>query len=280
MNSSYLDDLKLDSLVDLLKATYTLEDWDKMIEISDKLYQATQKLEENTEFKQSQCERHMIYYIGHSQLAKGIALQNKGLYRESKALIEKYSDLSWLDDGSDEAKKEITSFRMFAKANMLAVNILEGDLDYLEPYVHFLRESRIDELMPGLLNIIESSLIHGFEIDDLLASFKHKIARAIEYYKHKRALYIMKALYKLSLYYLTRADKIVAIDTILQGLEFSDMLEDNKAFKRFVVIFESTRMYASADQQERYSMIIDQILKEELSNEKSICIHDGHFLPA
>lgn len=280
MESSYLNDLKLDSLVDLLKATYTLEDWDKMIEIADKLYQAAQESKEQMNSKRQNCERHIIYYVGHSQLAKGIALQNQGLYSQSKELIEKYSDLIWLDDGSDEAREEIASFRMFAKANRLAVNVLEGNLEYLEPYVHFLREARIDELMPGLLNIIDASLTHGFEIDDLLESFQHEIARAIEYYKHKRALYIMKVFYKLSIYHLSRRQYHVAIDIILQGLELSDIFNDTRAFRRFIIFFESIRTYSHEDQHKRYSFIIDQLLKEELSHEKSISVRDGSFLSA
>ncbi|WP_148466807.1 hypothetical protein [Paenibacillus senegalimassiliensis] len=280
LDSLYLNDLKVDSLVDLLKATYTLEDWDKMIEISDKLYQTTQESEENVKIKRSSCERHIVYYVGYSQLMKGIALQNKGQYSEAKELIDNYSDLSWLEDGSKEASKEVSFFNMFAKANLLAVNVLEGNLEYLDPYVQFLRESRLDELMPGLLNIIDSSLKNDFEIDDLLASFKIEMNRAMDYYKHKRALYIMKVLNKLSIYYLARKHYHIAIDTILQGLEFSNLLSDTRAFRKFTIIFESIRNKTSEDQQLRYSSMIHQLLKEELSHEKNISFRDGSFLPA
>lgn len=133
---------------------------------------------------------------------------------------------------------------------------------YTFQYIQFLRESRIDELMPGLLNIINSSLRYDFEIDDLLESFKHKIERAVEYYKHNRALYITKFLYKMSIYYLVRNKNHVAIDIILQGLELSDILNDTRAFIKFTVIFESTRKKCTEDQQTRYYQIIDQLLKE------------------
>lgn len=46
MSELRLDDLKIDSLVDLLKATYALEDWDKMIEIANKLHLSALGLEE------------------------------------------------------------------------------------------------------------------------------------------------------------------------------------------------------------------------------------------
>ncbi len=270
MNQLRLDDLKIDSLVDLLKATYTLEDWDKMIEIADKLHLAALELEGERSTKSKACERHPIYYFGYSKLMKGLALQNKGQYSESKALVEEYSDLSWLDDGSKEALEEVEFFKMFAKANMYATNLLEGNLEYLEPYVQFLRESRIDELMPGLLNIIEAAIEHSFDVEEILESFENDINKAIDYYKQRRALYLMKVFYRLSLYHFVRQQYSAAIDKTLQGLELSNILKDTFAFKKFSALFESFREHADEDQQKRYTLFMSNTLKEELSNEKSI----------
>ncbi|KFN12237.1 MAG: hypothetical protein E7L01_13875 [Paenibacillus macerans] len=270
MSELRLDDLKIDSLVDLLKATYALEDWDKMIEIANKLHLSALGLEEEKTTKHKTYDRHPIYYFGFSQLAKGVALQNKGLYKEAKALIEKYSDLSWLDDGSKEAREEINFFKMFAKANMFAVNVLQGNLEYLDPYVQFLRESRIDELMPGLLNITEAAIKHNFDVEEILESFENDINKAIEYYKQRRALYLMKVFYRLSLYYFVRQQYSVAIDKTFQGLELSDILKDTVAFKKFTALFESFREHANEDQQKRYIVFMNETLKEELSNEKGI----------
>lgn len=90
---------------------------------------------------------------------------------------------------------------MFAKANMYAVNILEGNIEQLEPYVQFLRASRLDELMPGLLNIIEAAMRHNLDVNKILKSFENEIDLAIDYYRKERSLYLMKVFYKLSLYH-------------------------------------------------------------------------------
>ncbi|MEF2966299.1 hypothetical protein V3851_10695 [Paenibacillus sp. M1] len=276
MDELHLDNLKIDSLVDLLKASFALEDWDKMIEIANKLYLSARDFEQERQMKDKP-ERHLVYYFGFSQLAKGIALQNKGDYKKSKALIEKYSDLSWLDDGSKEAKEEIDFFKMFAKANMYAVNVLEGNLEYLEPYIQFLRESRIDELMPGLLNIIEAAMRYNFDVSEILESFESEINTAIEYYKKKQSLYLMKVFYRLSLYHFARKDYDVAIDITLQALALSNILKDTTAFKKFSTLFESFRKHTSEDQQKQYTLFMTNTLKEELSNEKSI-FYDGNCI--
>ncbi|CAM4521589.1 hypothetical protein GNQ08_07665 [Paenibacillus macerans] len=277
MDGLRLDDLKIDSLVELLKATFTLEDWDKMIEIANKLHLSALGLEEEKTTRHKTYDRHPVYYFGFSQLAKGVALQNKGLYKEAKALIEKYSDLSWLDDGSKEAREEINFFKMFAKANMFAVNVLQGNLEYLDPYVQFLRESRIDELMPGLLNITEAAIKHSFDVGDILKSFEVDMNKAIEYYKQKRALYLLKVFYRLSLYHLVRKQYSVAIDKTLTGLELSNILKDTVAFKKFAALFESFRNQASEEQQKHYTLFMSNTLKEELSYEKGI-FFDGNSI--
>lgn len=276
MDELCLDNLKIDSLVDLLKASFSLEDWDRMIEIANRLYFSACELEEEKQMK-TNSQRHLAYYFGFSQLAKGIALQNKGQFKEAKELIDKYSDLSWLDDGSKEASEEIQFFKMFAKANMYAVNILEGNLEQLEPYVQFLRESRLDELMPGLLNIVEAAIRHNIDVNKILSSFEGEINMAIEYYKKKRSLYLIKVFYRLSLYHLIRKEFDDAIDKTLQGLELSNILKDVVAFKKFSALFESFRRQANEDQQMSYAVLMTNTLKEEISNEKGF-FFDGNCI--
>ncbi|RRJ65808.1 hypothetical protein EHV15_24990 [Paenibacillus oralis] len=270
MNQLRLDDLKIDSLVDLLKATYTLEDWDKMIEIADKLHLTALELEGERSTKSKACERHPIYYFGYSKLMKGLALQNKGQYSESKALVEEYSDLSWLDDGSKKAKEEVEFFKLFSKANMLAVNLLSGRLEYLDPYIQFLKDARIEELIPGILNITDAAIKHDFDIGDVLTLFEGDINKALEYYKQKRTVYLMRIFFKLSLYHFVRQQYSAAIDKTLQGLELSNTIKDTFAFKKFSALFESFRKHANEVQQKRYTLFMNNTLKEELSNEKSI----------
>lgn len=272
----YLDHLNMDSLVDLLKASFSFEDWDNMIEIATKIYFCACELNKEKQLENN-FKRHLAYYFGFSQLAKGIALQNKGQYGEAKELIEKYSDLSWLDDGSEEAREEINFFKMFAKANMYAVNILEGNIEQLEPYVQFLRASRLDELMPGLLNIIEAAMRHNLDVNKILKSFENEIDLAIDYYRKERSLYLMKVFYKLSLYHFFRKEYDIAIDRTLEGLELSIILKDAEAFKKFSVLFESFRKQATEDQQRQYKNFMTNTLKEEIGNEEGI-FFDGNCI--
>ncbi|WP_355317845.1 hypothetical protein [Paenibacillus jiagnxiensis] len=112
----------------------------KLLLSAERVYsRQKQSLESGKRYIYLDGTRHIVYYFGFSQLMKGIAL----------ACIKDYSDLSLLDDGSTEAGEEISAFKMFAKANTLSISLLDGRQEYLDPYVQFLKESRVEELLPG-----------------------------------------------------------------------------------------------------------------------------------
>ncbi|MNC53293.1 hypothetical protein D3C75_1026890 [compost metagenome] len=160
---------------------------------------------------------------------------------------------------------------------MLAVNVLEGNREYLEPYIEFLKQSRIEELMSGLFNILDAGMRYNFNVHEVLDLFESKINVATEHYVQIRSLYLTKFFYKLSLYYIVHEDYKVAIEKILQGLELSNKLNDVTTFRRFSTMFESFRDYADHVQQKQFTLIMNNTLKEELSHEKGIYF-DGHCI--
>lgn len=286
MDALHLDDLRIDSLVDLLKVSYSLEDHDRMIEIADKLYHSAQdiynkqkkNLKLGNKYIYQDRIRHIIYYFGFSLLAKGIALQKKERYEESKQCIQIYSDLAWLNDGTEEANKEIEIFKLFAKANTFAVSLLEGRQEYLDPYVQFLGESRIEELLPGLMTILNSAIEHGYSVDSVLEHFEDAIRDAVEICSKKgEAIYLAKFYYRLSLYQFKMKQYKIAVRNTLKALAGSDTFGDIAEFKKCIVLFESFRSHADAEQQQQFTAIMNKILREELKNEKGISFDNDYI---
>ncbi|MFB5265612.1 hypothetical protein ACE41H_02230 [Paenibacillus enshidis] len=287
MDELQLDGLKIDSLVDLLRASYFLEEWDRMLEIADELLlSANHVYDKQKEALQSgQCysygnrKRHLIYYFGFSQMAKGNAFEKKGLYEDSLACIKTYADLSWLDDGSKEAKEEIDLFKLFAKGNSYSVKLLAGKLEVLDSYVQFLKESRPEELFPGLITILESALKHNFNVDEVLQSLSGDTLEVIHYYdrEKRKTRYLTNYYYTLALYRFKMGQHENAIHNTLQGLVASDNFKDVASFKKCVALFEVYRDYASDEQKESYNTYMLAILKEELKNEKNYYIYDDRL---
>ncbi|MFB5675160.1 hypothetical protein ACE3NQ_11520 [Paenibacillus terreus] len=286
MDDLYLEDLRIDSLVDLLKAAYSLEDWGRMIEIADKLllsaemvYSKQKKsIDSGKRYIYLDGKRHIVYYFGFSKLMKGTAFEKMGRYAEAQECIKFYTDLSWLDDGTEEAEKEINIFKMFAKGNSLTVSLLDGKQEYLAPYVQYIEESRIEELLPGLETILKSGIDHGFSANGVLDRFKNDIEKAIEICSKKgEAIYVAKFYYKLSIYYFKTGQYEAALHNTLKALEASGNFNDVIVFRKSVALFESLRGYAGVDQQQRYVALMSNILKEELENEKNTFISDDHI---
>ncbi|WP_028592434.1 hypothetical protein [Paenibacillus massiliensis] len=123
MDDLHLEGMRIDSLVDLLRASYFLEEWDRTLEIASKLLisgetvlrQQRGFLKSGKPYKYGERERHLVYYYGYGYMMTGIALHKKGNFQEARECIEKYSDLCWLDDGSPQAAEEISFFKLLLK---------------------------------------------------------------------------------------------------------------------------------------------------------------------
>ncbi|MFB5761189.1 hypothetical protein [Paenibacillus medicaginis] len=286
MDDLHLDDLRIDSLVDLLKASYTLEDYEHMIEIADKLLLSAervysrqkQSIDSGKRYVYLDGKRHIVYYFGFSQMAKGIALQKKELYNESLICIKNYADLSWLDDGSKDAAEEIAAFKTFAEANTYSVNLLAGRQEYLHQYVQFLKASRIEELLPGMITILNSAIQHGFAVDFVLNDSEGAIEEAIEACSKdsKEVVYVTKFYYTLSEYHLKMKHYQIALHYILLTLAVSDKFKNVAVFKKCVVLFEHHRIHADQDQQNTYAKFMNEIWEREIKNEKSISNDDAY----
>ncbi len=187
--------IETDSLVNLIKMAFAFENWERVISLSENLLKISSPAN-NSKIKM---KRPFIYYLGYSHLMKGLALQNLKAYQESMECVRLYSDLSWVDD-NQENKYYIDKFQTFAKGNALTLELLMGDKEKLTEYLDFLL-STPDEILPGIITIIESALVHNFEVDHEVSQLTPFV---LEYNHHQRPVriaYYLTVNYLLALYY-------------------------------------------------------------------------------
>ncbi|MCE3201676.1 DNA-binding protein [Paenibacillus sonchi] len=269
-----LDGIQADSLVDMLKASFTLENWDSIILIADKLHEEINNIYQTNQQKRAsgrsvnifQLKRSVVYYFGYSMCLKGIALQKLGKYVEARACIDRYSELGWINGMDARGLDEVEYYRNIAVANRYVVDLSEGNKDVLEYYVSYIRQNN-DEILPGIIHILESSILHNFRVDVILEEFMDKIFEEAEYYKQNRNIrYFIDCVYLLSLYYSKNGKISDSINNTLYVLTTSVSLNDNKGFRKAAALYESLRGQATAEQQEQYSKLMNKILEErELS---------------
>ena len=257
------DEIDIDTVVSMIKKANSSENWEQIISLSDHLLNMTTPTNHNkTDMKEP-----MVYYLGYSHLVKGIALQKLKLYKESMDCIHQYADLSWLEDGQ-ESKNYIELFRTWAKANALTLEILMGNKEKLPEYLNLLL-SNSEEVLPGIVSIIESALVHNYNVDYEIA----QLAPYITEYKHHdgptRINYYLTVHYLLALYFWKNKKFDIAISYTLHLIAVSDKLSNDKYFKKSVAIFDVLKTHASDLQINEYSNALNMILKGEIENEES-----------
>lgn len=263
-----LDGINADSLVRMLKASFTLDNWVGILQIADRLYSEINyiySVNQREEADGQKVGRHglkrsIVYYFGYSMCLKGIALEKLGLFEEARECISKYEDLGWISGIDNEGYAEVEYYREIALANRYFIELLEGNTSVLPDYLVFLRDNK-EEILPGVLNILDSAVKHGYNVNHVLEEFREQIDAMDEYYITKRNIrYYIDYIYMTAKYYSLQGNLSDAVNTLLRSLELSVKLKDDTGFKKSVALFEKLRNQTTYDQLDKYHSLMDQIL--------------------
>lgn len=145
MRPFFLKSINPDVIVEMLEMACRLEKWNKVIETAEILYECVQCLYQEQQYRKAkslpmltfELEHPMVYYYGFSHLMRGMACQEKGLYEESRAYIDKYAELGWLEDLGEDGLEVVEEFRSLAQANGHALELLSGHVEVLAAYTDF-----------------------------------------------------------------------------------------------------------------------------------------------
>lgn len=184
-----LNGINADSLVQMLRASFTLENWDGILQIADRLYSEINQFysiyQREHADGQKVCNfglnRSIVYYFGYSMCLKGIALEKLGRYDEARECISKYEDLGWINGMNAEGRAEVEYYCEIALANLHVIELNEGNTTALSDYLVFLRHNK-EEILPGMIYILESAIKHKYNVDEVLIEFKEQIDSMGEYY--------------------------------------------------------------------------------------------------
>jgi hypothetical protein len=277
-DATYLltDHHRLDKCIELLHLRFSQHAWEDILAIADHLHSLAEKMYNEAQEANLQklpylfkAERPLVFYYGFSYLAKGTALQKLGLYDQAREYILKYSELGWFSGLDKIGWEEVDRFKFFAKANLYTNDLLSGKLSVLPEYIQFL-EDNPEELLPGLVTIMETASLHSVNIDDLLEKFSEKIEDFGNLEDATNRTHYFRFLYHRAIYYAKHQRYQDSVQLILLFLTSYNMINDAD-FKKFVVLFEVYRQYASNKQTEQYQ----NLCKELLKHEEGVSICDG-----
>ncbi|WP_438498371.1 DNA-binding protein [Paenibacillus sp. IHBB 3054] len=255
MRPSFLKSINPDVIVEMLEMACRLEKWNKVIETAEILYECVQCLYQEQQYRKAkslpmltfELQHPMVYYYGFSHLMRGMAYQEKGQYEESRAYIDKYAELGWLEDLGEDGLEVVEEFRSLAQANGHALELLSGHVEVLAAYTDFLRENP-EEVLPGLDTILRAALRHGLNVDELLETFSDQTAEFGTYEDEGNLAHYYSFSHHLALYQKRARRTEEALEQVLQAVRLAHRSGNDSYFKRSLALFESLRDWATAEQ--------------------------------
>lgn len=266
MRKSILKSLKPDIIVEMLEMAVAFENWNKVMERADMLYQCVQSIHEERQEYQSKgvpaphihIERPLVYYYGFSHFMRGMAHRKMGQVDQARACIDQYADLGWMEDLDEVDMQVVQEFRHKAQLNRYALEIEAGQVQQLEEFVNFLLEHP-EEWLVGLKVITEAAVRHRWQIDRVLYMYEDQIqgvGREMDssnnddmyHYCYQRALYEK---------WMGRPQE--AVEFILQAIRLADKLGMDRYFIRCTALLESLREEATEEQIGRYRVMLEEM---------------------
>jgi tetratricopeptide (TPR) repeat protein len=250
----------------MLDMAVAFENWNKVMERADMLYQCVQSIHEERQEHRSKglplpyihTERPLIYYHGFSFHMRGVAHQKMGQMDEARACIDQYAELGWMEELDEAEMQVVQEFKHKAQVNRYALEIEDGQVQLLEEFVNFLLEHP-EKWLAGLKVITEAAVRYRWKVDRVLHMFEDQIqgdGREMDssnnddmyHYCYQRALYEQ---------WMGRPQE--AVEFILQAIRLAYKLEMDRYFIRCTALLESLREEATAEQIGRYRVMLEEM---------------------
>ncbi|UNL94240.1 DNA-binding protein [Paenibacillus polymyxa] len=269
METSILKSLKPDIIVEMLEMAVAFQNWKKVMETADILYQCVQRIYEERQYHKAMklpiphvnLERPLVYYFGLSHLMCGMAHQHQGAYEQARECIYKYAELGWMEDLEEEDNQVVEELRFLAKTNLYAVDILSGNIELIEEYVAFLQDN-LEEILPGLNTILQAALMYHLDVTDILHTFAEQIDEFESYEDTENISYYYNYCYHLALYHRKCSRLQDAVGLTVRAMQLADQSGNDRNFKKCTALFESLRGSATAEQISEYQQMLIRCLDE------------------
>lgn len=276
--------LALDGLLMLVYVYSVRFRWVEAENYADELARLALALYERQAWKEEDfsSERPLVHYYGKAYLFKAGTYEYRGMYQESRKWIAQYADLSWFEGLDEEGEAEVRLLKMFAEANYMSVDIKSGNRTRIAEYVAFL-ENHPDEIVEGLITLVESANRHDFFVDDILVKFNDNIEQyrnfgqedmliqdRIDEHKPKEPPYVFRyAVFfqNYAIYNFRKGFYEEGLTNILHSMYAATKLRHKDLHANVpMAIFEIYRRFANEEQTQQYNKLCREVWDNEKEN--------------
>lgn len=264
----------LDGILMLVEVYSLRFNWSEAEVYADELCALAKALYERKVWKYSDFKplRPLVYYYGRGYLLKSGSYEYRGMFEEAKKWIAEYADLSWFDADDESQTAVIEQFKMFAQANYLCMDIKNGDRSKIPKYVQFLEEEP-DELVEGLITLVESANRHEFYIDDILDRFSDAIETYRLIGKDKWFPESIVSVNRCSVFFqnyaiynLRKRNYEEGIKSLLYSLKLAISLNNKSLIVNCMTLFELNRKFVTEEQNQNFEELCRKVWENEKEN--------------
>ncbi|KWX79504.1 helix-turn-helix domain-containing protein [Paenibacillus jilunlii] len=269
---------QLNALKDLANIYASLHRWNNVDVIAEVMGRKASIQYQNKYHKASrravskETGRPLCFYILYSYLLRSAVCAEHGDYGQALHYVSRYSDFSWVQERTEEARQIMEQFREWAEANTYLYRLMSGETAVLADYVEFI-STRENEIIPGLTKIMQAANRFGLNVDPIIERFESRAGfkeqrtrmgkRNVQVTEDQYAV----LLYELSVYYLKNQRVHRGLVYLFQSLDLSVRMNSDSGIVGCVALFEQYRHLSSVEDRERYKILIGEVQK---INEKKI----------
>jgi len=276
------EERQLDAIKDLANTYGGLNLWDKVLHLANELEERVNFMEtiyrKNSDVSMNRLSKYPLFiYKYYSYLMKSVVFGEYQDYETALSFTKLYSDIH-VENASSEDRLFIERFKGWAEVNTYLFLLMMGNLEALKPYVNYI-ENNPEELLPGLVKILEASNMYDINIDHVLTKFDSFIS-LLNGPGHLNSIYNteisnerqVKLLMELAKYYLRSSNSIEGFVQLLSCLSHAIRINDHKTIIFCVGLFEKNRSSAPNDIINSYRQLIEEVYKG-YEKKKSIYVH-------
>ncbi|GGH19580.1 hypothetical protein [Paenibacillus segetis] len=242
-----------------------LERWEDVEKYAEELRELAQDMyaDNRRSYKKSKyrLQHPLVFYYGRALLLKSLSFEYREMYEEAKKWIMGYVDLSWFKGLDEQGRIEVQRFSMYARANLLCIEVKMGNQTVIPQYAAFLQENP-DEILEGLITLLISANQHQYSIDETLQLFAiesmdiTKMESTDSYYREffHRHRYCQFC-YHYAAYSFYRDHFSEGIKYTLLSLEVAIQMKNNRMMVLCMTLFEKYREHATFDQSIVYDLL-------------------------
>ncbi|WP_336763963.1 helix-turn-helix domain-containing protein [Paenibacillus sp. USHLN196] len=263
------EEVQLDAIKDLANVYNTIHLWDKVDAWARELERKAEfqlKIQSRRRKNKRRLTAYPLFtYAAYANLLISSVYDTRKEYDEAINYLQKYMEIIEIENPTEEDQKIIDLFKKWGEGNQYAFRILLGQEEVIFPYLGYL-ENNPEEILTGLLNILEAANQYGFNIGHALKKFEYPI-NLFNTDFHNKGGYTDQMIdhgyrvfyYELAKYQINQYNYSLGIDALLICLDLSSSSKDELMCIKCLDLYGEYRSEATETQIRKYKKLIEKL---------------------